>query len=231
MQDQPKKRRIPIGMLVAELSALAVTAGSATAFVAWQMATKPRPIERVPEISRIEPQPSPSASVAPIPVAPTQQVQPSPPKVTPVVEKTAQIYWLKGSGELIAVPVKIKSPESDDRSETVLNGAIETLLNGSPDQTLTTTIPQGTQLRSLTVKPDGIHIDLSAAFTTGGGSASMMGRLGQVLYTATSIDPSAPVFLSVGGQPLETLGGEGLMLDQPMTRQVFEKEFTLNSTP
>ena len=112
-----------------------------------------------------------------------------------------------------------------------MNGAIETLLNGSPDQTLTTTIPQGTQLRSLTVKPDGIHIDLSAAFTTGGGSASMMGRLGQVLYTATSIDPSAPVFLSVGGQPLETLGGEGLMLDQPMTRQVFEKEFTLNSTP
>ena len=71
MQDQPKTRRVPVGM-IAGLSALAVTAGSATAFVAWQTATKPRPIERVPEISKVEPQPSPSASVAPIPVAPTQ---------------------------------------------------------------------------------------------------------------------------------------------------------------
>lgn len=230
MQDQPTTRRIPVGM-IAGLSALVVTAGSATAFVAWHTATQPKLIERVPEISKVEPQPSPSASIAPIPAAPTQQIQPSPPKVAPVVEKTAQIYWLKDSGELVAVPVKLKSVESDDRSETVLNGAIETLLNGSPDQTLATTIPQGTQLRSLTVKPDGIHIDLSDAFTTGGGSASMMGRVGQVLYTATSTDPDAPVFLSVGGQPLETLGGEGLMLDQPMTRRSFEKEFTLTSTP
>lgn len=229
MQEQPTNRRIPAGM-IAGLSALVVTAGSATAFVAWRTSTQPKPIERTPEISKVEPQPSPSASVAP-PPASTQQVRPSTPKVAPVVEKTAQIYWLKGSGELVAVPVKLKSLKSDDRSETVLNGAIETLLNGSPDETLATTIPQGTQLRSLTVKPDGIHIDLSDAFTTGGGSTSMMGRVGQVLYTATSTDPSAPVFLSVGGQPLETLGGEGLMLDQPMTRRSFEKEFTLNATP
>ena len=231
MQDQPTNRRIPVGM-IAGLSALAVTAGSATAFVAWQTATQPKPIERVPEIFKVEPQPLPSASVAPLPIAPTRQIQPSPPKVDPpVIEKTAQIYWLKDSGELVAVPVKLKSLKSDDRSETVLNGAIETLLTGSPDQTLATTIPQGTQLRSLAVEPDGIHIDLSAAFKTGGGSASMMGRVGQVLYTATSTNPSAPVFLSVGGQPLETLGGEGLMLDQPMTRKSFAKEFTLTSAP
>lgn len=230
MQDQPTNRRIPVGM-IAGLSALVVTAGSATAFVAWQTATQPKPIERVPEISKIEPQPVPSASVAPVPAAPTQQIQKSPPKVAPVVEKTALIYWLKDSGELVAVPVKLKSVKSDDRSETVLNSAIEMLLNSSPDQTLATTIPQGTQLRSLTVKPDGIHIDLSSDFTSGGGSASMIGRVGQVLYTATSTDPSASVFLSVAGQPLETLGGEGLMLDQPMTRRSFAKEFTLTSTP
>ncbi|PSB19662.1 spore germination protein [Phormidesmis priestleyi ULC007] len=225
MQEQPTNRRLPVGM-IAGLSALVVTAGSTTAFVAWRTSTQPKPIERPPEISKVEPQPSPSASVAP-----TQQIRPSTPKVAPVVEKTAQVYWLKGSGELVAVPVEVKSLRSDDRSETVLNGAIETLLNGSPAQTLATTIPKGTQLRSLTVKPDGIHIDLSDAFTTGGGSTSMMGRVGQVLYTATSTDPSAPVFLSVGGQPLETLGGEGLMLDQPMTRRSFEKEFTLKATP
>ena len=51
MQDQPKTRRVPVGM-IAGLSALAVTAGSATAFVAWQTATKPRPIERCPAPGR-----------------------------------------------------------------------------------------------------------------------------------------------------------------------------------
>ncbi len=231
MQDQPTTRRIPVGMM-AGLSALVVTAGSATAFVAWQSATKPKSPVSAPEISKVEPQPSPSAPVAPPPAASTQPVPQAPSKIAPpAVEKTAQIYWLKGSGELVAAPVKLKTLGSDDRSEAFLNGAIETLLRGSPDQTLATTIPQGTQLKSLTVKPDGIHIDLSAAFKTGGGSTSMIGRVGQVLYTATSTDPSVPVFLSVGGQPLETLGGEGLMLDQPMTRQSFEKEFTLSSSP
>jgi spore germination protein GerM len=225
MQDQHSTRRIHVGM-VAGLSALAVTAGSATAFLAWH-SSQSKPVEIAPEISKVEPQPSPSASVAPSVAPAAQQIRQSVPKVAPpVVETTAKVYWLKDSGVLEAVPVKLKS---GDRSESVLSGAIDTLLNGSPDQTLTTTIPQGTQLRSLKVKPDGIHIDLSSAFTKGGGSASMMGRVGQVLYTATSTDPSAPVFLSVGGQPLETLGGEGLMLDQPITRRSFEKDFALEA--
>ncbi len=224
MQDQRSTRRIPVGM-VAGLSALAVTAGSATAFLAWH-STQPKPVETTPEISKVEPQPSPSASVAPTaPIA--QSSGKSTPKVAPpVVETTAQVYWLKKSGSLEAVPIKLKP---GDRSELALSDAIDTLLHSSPDQSLTTTIPQGTQLRSLKVKPDGVHVDLSSAFTKGGGSASMMGRVGQILYTATSTDPSAPVFLSVGGQPLETLGGEGLMLDQPMTRRSFEKDFVLEA--
>jgi spore germination protein GerM len=49
--------------------------------------------------------------------------------------------------------------------------------------------------------------------------------VGQVLYTATSIDPNAKVWLSVGGKPLDTLGGEGLLLEQPMTRDRFKQDF------
>ncbi|MBD2019453.1 spore germination protein, partial [Leptolyngbya sp. FACHB-36] len=37
----------------------------------------------------------------------------------------------------------------------------------------------------------------------------------------------ARVWLFVEGEPLETLGGEGLMLDQPISRESFEKEFAL----
>ena len=64
----------------------------------------------------------------------------------------------------------------------------------------------------------------------GGGSSSMIYRVAQVLYTATSIDPEASVFLSIEGQPLNEnypLGGEGLLLDYPLNRKNLQQNFSL----
>ncbi len=103
--------------------------------------------------------------------------------------------------------------------------ALKTLLAGPNQAGVTTTIPKDTKLRSVTVKPDGIHVDLSQDFVQGGGSASMTARVGQVLYTVTSENPEAPVWFSVEGKPVKNLGGEGLELDGPLTRRQFEKDF------
>jgi len=46
--------------------------------------------------------------------------------------------------------------------------------------------PTVNKASDVTIQNDGIHVDLSQEFTTGG-SASMSSRVAQVLYTATSL--------------------------------------------
>lgn len=137
-----------------------------------------------------------------------------------------QVYWLKDTGnklELVPSSIVAKS----DQPNAVLEEAFNSLLAGAKDKSVSSTIPLGTKLRSVKIKNNGIHVDLSEEFTSGGGSASMTGRLAQVLYTATTLDPNAKVWIDVQGEQLDVLGGEGLELEQPLTRKSFEADFTL----
>lgn len=166
---------------------------------------------------------------SPNPIAPTvtpNVVQNSPPPAT-VQSTTATIYLLRDTGrnlELVPTPIEVNV----EQPNTVLTAAFNSLLtNIENSKTVSSTIPEGTKLRSLTIQDDGIHVDLSTEFTTGGGSASMTGRLAQVIYTATTLQPNANVWIDVEGKPLEILGGEGLEIERPMTRQSFEENFSL----
>jgi spore germination protein GerM len=210
MQDQQSRRSIPVGV-IAGISAAILVTGSGVAWWSWNSARK------TPEPSAVQQSP---------PSAPTTT---NPPGSTAAIpsEKSLQVYWLKTAGdriELAASPVK--SSSSTDPN-TMLESAVNQLLQGSSDPALTSTIPANTKLRSVAIKPDGIHIDLSQEFTAGGGSTSMAGRLAQVLYTTTSLNPDTRVWLSVEGKRLEVLGGEGLVLEQPLTRKSFEQDFPL----
>ncbi|MBC6435773.1 spore germination protein, partial [Nostoc sp. HG1] len=42
-----------------------------------------------------------------------------------------------------------------------------------------------------------------------------------------TLQPKAKVWIDVEGKPLEILGGEGLEIERPMTRQSFEENFSL----
>lgn len=197
MQNQQETRRIPLGAAVG-LSVAILAAGSGGAWWAWN-----------------------SMRSSPPGTAPT--VSQSPQAVQPSTEQKIQVYWIDDvDGQLELVPSSLTLEASDNPGE-VLERAFNHLLTGPTDAGVATTIPEGTTLRNIAVESDGVHIDLSEEFTTGGGSASMQGRLAQVLYTATSLDPSAQVWIDVEGQPLEVLGGEGIVVEQPMTRQDFEE--------
>jgi spore germination protein GerM len=147
----------------------------------------------------------------------SQQVQP-------------HVYWLRSDRSKLTLVAK-SLPSNTDNSgspQQVLTIAIQKLLSAKPNEDLSSTIPKGTKLLGLQIRADGVHVDLSPEFRSGGGSTSMIYRVAQVIYTASSLDPNQKVFISVGGQSIDNnhpLGGEGLILRQPTTRSQFAADF------
>jgi spore germination protein GerM len=208
MENQKQSRRVPLG-LIAGIAIAILAIGGGAAWLAKQTLLTKTPTPSVPET--VKPQQPPES--------PTQQEQ-------------VQVYWISATSRKIeAAPATISVAKSTDRTK-VLESIFQILLNGPNSEQnsgqLTTTIPQGTKLLSLSTDEKGIHVNLSKEFTSGGGSTAMIGRVAQVLYTATSLDNNAKVWINVEGKPIEQpLGGEGLILEQPTTRHDFKNNFAL----
>lgn len=211
MQEQQSGRRISPGLLAGG-AALILAAGGGTAW--WVTRSGAGPETRPVPI----PVPTPAATVGPT-VLPSVPLKPG--------QKAVQVFWVRDAGtNLDLIPGQINVDKAS-QPNAVLTAAFNRLLSGSVPAGVSNAIPKGTKLRSVAVKNDGVHVDLSGEFKTGGGSASMIARLAQVIYTATSLDESAKVWISVDGKRLEVLGGEGLEVAQPITRQSFRKNFSL----
>jgi spore germination protein GerM len=166
---------------------------------------------------------------SPIQVNPAQNFQQPPKQPTTaqrINQQTTKIYWLKPSDKgFVFVSDSLKV--SSQQPKQALELAFQTLLAGPTTDTAATTIPKGTKLLGLKVDRNTVHVNLSDDFTTGGGSTSMMGRVGQVVYTATGLNPRSQVYIEVNGKQLDVLGGEGVELQQPLTRTKFKKDYQL----
>lgn len=228
-ESAPSSSRLPVGV-VAALAGVVLAAGSATAWFTWQTVTSRAP------------QPEPTVAVSPSPlaqpienppiaqepeVAASPSAEPTGEPIAVVQQRTVQVYWLKDDGQKTTLAPASVSVESGDRPEEILKATFEALLLGPSDKTVGSTIPRDTTLRSIEVKDDGVHVDLSNGFTQGGGSTSMTGRLAQVVYTATTLDPNAKVWITIEGKPLEVLGGEGILVNQPTSRAEVAEDFAL----
>jgi spore germination protein GerM len=235
MGNRQYKSRFPIGLITGVAVAI-LGAGGAAAWWTFHKLThstdlpdsavsqgdKPS-IPRTP--SSVQPSVTEPQSIAKQPSKTTGSL--SPEAKNPAQEERIKVYWLKVTdtrSTIVSSTVAIQ--KSTDKSEEI-GRALESLLAGPTENAYTTTIPQGTKLLGIKVKNDGVHLNLSREFTTGGGSDSMMGRLGQILYTATSLEPNSQLWIDVEGKPLEYLGGEGIVVDRPMTRQNFKENFEL----
>lgn len=81
-----------------------------------------------------------------------------------------------------------------------------------------TTIPEGTRFLGLTIQDGVATVNLSKEFQSGGGSASVLGRLAQVVYTLTQFPTVKSVSFQLDGEPVTVFSGEGVVLDEPVGR-------------
>lgn len=93
--------------------------------------------------------------------------------------------------------------------------AVEALLEGpdafDADIGMTTEIPDATELLGLEIDRGEAKVDLSAAFTSGGGSLSMQLRVAQIVFTLTRFPAVDTVSIFLDGAPAtEGVGGEGV---------------------
>lgn len=141
----------------------------------------------------------------------------------------AETYWVEVVGnEIILIPQPVTVAVGLSKT-AILEQTFTELLEGQGDMGFST-IPEGTRLLDLEVKADGVHLNLSKEFAQGGGSASMIERVGQVIFTASSIDADEPVFIAIEGQALDDqnpFGGEGLILTQPILRREFVSQYPM----
>ena len=84
-----------------------------------------------------------------------------------------------------------------------------------------TSIPDGTALLGVTLEGGVATVNVSSEFEAGGGSLSMQMRLAQLVYTATQAASVDAMALEIDGEPVTTLGGEGIIIDGPLSRSDF----------
>ena len=118
------------------------------------------------------------------------------------------------------VPVLREVPET----QALGTAALTALLAGPNDAELGarpamyTAIPEGTRLLGLRIEGGVATVNLSREFESGGGSASVLGRLAQVVFTLTQFPTVQGVKFELDGVPVEVFSGEGVVLSEPVGR-------------
>jgi len=105
---------------------------------------------------------------------------------------------------------------------TRLSTAITELLKGPSEKEkkagFYTEIPSTTKLIEIKENPKDITINLSKDFESGGGSTSMSMRLKQLVNTSLDAEKVKPVYLQLDGKKVDVIGGEGVIVIQPLSR-------------
>ncbi len=77
-------------------------------------------------------------------------------------------------------------------------------------------LPKNVKIIGVVESQNKIIINVSGNIQNGGGADSLYSRMKQFIKTAIANSPNKPIYLYIDGKQAEVLGGEGIMISQPL---------------
>jgi len=128
------------------------------------------------------------------------------------------------NGEEYYRAVKRKYDKNENGGQ--LSFAISRLLEGptqiEKEKGIYSEIPDGTNVISVVEMDKKAIINMTSAFEQGGGTDGLYKRLYQLVKTANK-NTNLPVYLYIDNKQADVIGGEGLMINQPLNERVFNE--------
>ena len=140
-------------------------------------------------------------------------------------EVFVDIFFTKvSSGKDVYMAASRKKPKGYKGSDGEF--AVKSLLKGTTkyekEKGVYSEIPSSTRLVWYKESPSKIIINLSDDFEFGGGGDSLYKRMYQLIKTVNH-NTRKPVYLYINGKQADIIGGEGLMLKQPLRSNSLEE--------
>lgn len=139
-------------------------------------------------------------------------------------KKVADVYFLALDADDNGIYKKVT--REYNTTEDKLDFAIKELLKGpnlvEKSMGAYSEIPKTTKLLKIKHDENKIIIDLSSDFQYGGGTDSVYSRMMQLIKTSINNTKDKKIYLYLDGKQVNFIGGEGIMVSQPLSEKSLE---------
>ena len=143
----------------------------------------------------------------------------------PVDKVYVNVYFIGQNDNKEEVYKAVNRQYDKDVDGSKIKFAIQALISGPNEKErakgVYTEIPAGTRIISINETADKIILNVNSNFEQGGGTESIYKRLNQIIKTAKR-NTTKPVYLYIEGNKAEVIGGEGIMITQPLNEKSLE---------
>lgn len=132
--------------------------------------------------------------------------------------KTVKIFVTDSNGKIRSLNRKCDTAQEKSCFAYAMKELVSAPSNWEKSKGFTSEIPSNTKILSIREGEGSVMIDLSSAFESGGGAESTCTRVMQVIKTAKA-NTNLPVYLYINGKQADVIGGEGIMVKQPLSER------------
>ncbi len=135
---------------------------------------------------------------------------------TPTKTNTINIFFLKDE---VLTPVKRILPEKGDALQIIAQVLSKGPSKLEKDAGFYTEIPKNAVIVDADRIANLVIVDFNSALENyGGGATRVQGLIGQIVYSFTDLPQIDEVKITVSGKEEVILGGEGYVIDKPLSR-------------